>query len=76
MSAPDPRALAEEAVESLREAGRLVRTVQNWMRADGMREDIEYRDLDIRLANALAAVEASYTEAQRHLKLREGEGRR
>ena len=60
MSAPDPRSTLDEALENLREAGRLVRVIQNRMRADGMREEIEYRDLDLRVSSALAAVEAGY----------------
>lgn len=76
MSAPYPRATAEEAVESLRETGRLVRTVQNRMRADGLREAVEYRDPDLRVATALAAVEAPYHEAKRHHDRLTGGGRR
>ena len=75
MSPADPRATLQEATESLREAGRLVRAVQNRMRGDGLREDLDYRDLDVRITNALAAVEGGYTEAKRHHdRLQRGSG--
>ncbi len=42
------RGTLEEAMDSLTEAGQRVRSVQNRMRADGMDDQADYRDLYVR----------------------------
>ena len=55
----------EEAMDNLREAGQRIRATQHLLRAQGMTESEDYRDLVTRLSTALAIVEAAYLEARR-----------
>jgi len=54
----------EEAMDNLREAAQRVRATQNLMHSQGMTEDVNYRELVIRLSTALAMTEAAYVEAK------------
>lgn len=63
------RATLEEAMDSLTEAGQRVRSVQNRMRADGMDDQADYRDLYIRITTALSSTEVAYLEARRRRQL-------
>jgi len=63
------RGTLEEAMDSLTEAGQRVRSVQNRMRADGMDDQADYRDLYIRITTALSSTEAAYLEARRRRQL-------
>jgi hypothetical protein len=57
--------ILEEAMDNLREAGQRIRATQHLLRAQGMTESEDYRELVTRLSTALAMVEASYMEARR-----------
>lgn len=59
----------EEAMDNLKEAGQRIRATQALMRAQGMNDGENYRDLLIRLSTALAMTEASYLEARRRREL-------
>jgi len=55
----------EEAMDNLREAAQRVRATQNLMHSQGMTENVNYRELLMRLSTALAMAEAAYVEAKR-----------
>jgi hypothetical protein len=55
----------EEAMDNLREAGQRIRATQHLLRAQGVTESEDYRELVTRLSTALAMVERSYMEARR-----------
>ena len=59
----------EEAVDNLREAGQRIRATQHFLRAQGMTESEDYRELVTRLSTALAMVEAAYLEARRRREI-------
>ena len=61
--------ILEEAMDNLREAGQRIRATQHLLRAQGMTEGEEYRDLVTRLSTALAMVEAAYLEARRRREM-------
>jgi hypothetical protein len=56
--------ILEEAMDNLKEAGQRIRATQHLLRAQGMTEDEDFRELVTRLSTALAMVEASYMEAR------------
>jgi hypothetical protein len=58
-----------EAMDNLREAGQRMRATQHLLRAQGMTESEDYRELITRLSTALAMVEASYLEARRRREM-------
>jgi hypothetical protein len=49
----------EEAMDNLREAAQRIRATQSLMRAQGMTEDANYRELFTRLSKALAMTKAA-----------------
>jgi len=55
----------EEAIANLRDAAQRVRATQNLMHSQGMTENVNYRELLMRLSTALAMTEAAYVEAKR-----------
>ena len=55
----------EETMDNLREATQRIRAIQNVMHARGMTEEVNYRELLVRLSTALAMTEAAYVEAKR-----------
>ena len=57
--------ILEEAMDNLREAGQRIRATQHLLRAQGMTQNEDYRELITRLSTALAMVEAAYLEARR-----------
>jgi hypothetical protein len=59
----------DEAMDNLREAGQRMRATQHLLRAQGMTESEDYRELITRLSTALAMVEASYLEARRRREM-------
>jgi predicted RNase H-like HicB family nuclease len=59
----------EEAMDNLREAGQRIRATQHLLRAQGMTESEDYRELLTRLSTALAMVEAAYLEARRRCEM-------
>jgi hypothetical protein len=59
----------EEALDNLREAGQRIRATQHLLRAQGMTESEDYRELVTRLSTALTMVEASYMEARRRREM-------
>jgi hypothetical protein len=61
--------ILEEAMDNLREAGQRIRATQHLLRAQGMTESEDYRDLVTRLSTALAMVEAAYLEARRRREI-------
>jgi hypothetical protein len=65
----DENTVLEEAMENLKEAGQRIRATQSLMRAQGMTDDENYRDLLTRLSTALAMTEAAYLEARRRRDL-------
>ena len=61
----------DEVMDNLREAGQRIRATQHLLRAQGITESEDYRDLVTRLSTALAMVEAAYLEARRRRETRE-----
>ena len=61
--------ILEEAMDNLREAGERLRATQHLLRAQGMTESEDYRELVTRLSTALAMVEAAYMEARRRREM-------
>jgi hypothetical protein len=61
--------ILEEAMDNLREAGERLRATQHLLRAQGMTESEDYRELLTRLSTALAMVEAAYLEARRRREM-------
>jgi hypothetical protein len=59
----------EETMDNLKEAGQRIRATQSLMRAQGMTDGENYRDLLTRLSTALAMTEAAYLEARRQRDL-------
>jgi hypothetical protein len=59
----------EEAMDNLREAGQRIRATQHLLRAQGLTEGEDYRELVMRLSTALAMVEAAYLEARRRREM-------
>jgi len=59
----------EEAIANLREAAQRIRATQNVMHSQGMTENVNYRELLMRLSTALAMIEAAYVEARRRRNL-------
>ena len=57
------------AMDNLKEAGQRIRATQSLMRAQGMTEGENHRDLLTRLTTALAMAEAAYLEARRRRDL-------
>jgi len=55
----------EEAMDNLREAAQRIRATQHLMHAQGMTDDVHYRELLTRLSTALAMTEAAHVEAKR-----------
>jgi len=55
----------KEAIANLRDAAQRVRATQNLMHSQGMTENVNYRELLMRLSAALAMAEAAYVEAKR-----------
>jgi hypothetical protein len=55
----------EEAMDNLREAGQRIRATQHLLRAQGMTEAEDYRELITRLSTSPAKVEAAYLDARR-----------
>ena len=65
----DEDSVLEEAMDNLKEAGQRIRVTQNLMRARGLTDGENYRDLLTRLSTALAMTEAAYLEARRRRDL-------
>jgi hypothetical protein len=61
----DEDTVLEEAMDTLKEAGQRIRATQALMRAQGMTDSENYRDLLTRLSTARAMTEAAYVEARR-----------
>ena len=61
----DEDTVLEEAMDNLKEVGQRIRATQALMRAQGMTDSENYRDLLTRLSTALAMTEAAYVEARR-----------
>jgi hypothetical protein len=59
----------EEATDNLKEAAQKVRATQNLMHSQGITEDVNYRELLMRLSMALAVTEAVYVEAKRRRQM-------
>ncbi len=59
----------EEAMDNLREAGQRIRATQQLLRAQGMSQAEDYRELITRLSTSLAMTEAAYLEARRRREL-------
>ena len=55
----DEESVLEEAIANLREAAQRVRATQNLMHSQGMTQDVNYRELLMRLSTALAMTEAA-----------------
>jgi hypothetical protein len=59
----------DEAMDNLREAGQRIRATLHLLRAQGMTEGEDYRDLFTRLSTALAMTEAAYLESRRRREM-------
>ena len=66
---PKEDSVLEEAIANLREAAQRIRATQNLMHSQGMTENVNYRELQMRLSTALAMIEAAYVEARRRRNL-------
>ena len=64
----DEDTVLDEAMDNLKEAGGRIRT-QSLIRAQGMTDGENHRDLLTRLSTALAMTEAAYLEARRRRDL-------
>jgi hypothetical protein len=64
----DEEAILVEIVETLGEATQRLRAIRNRLRATGLEERVNYRDLAHRVHSALAMTEAAYLEARRRSK--------
>ena len=58
----DEDTVLEEAMDNLKEARQRIRATQSLMRAEGMTDGENHRDLLMRLSAALAMTEAAYFE--------------
>jgi hypothetical protein len=56
-------------MDNLREAGQRIRATQHLLRAQGMTESEDYRELVTRLSTARGMVEAAYLEARRRREM-------
>ena len=65
----DEDTILEDAMDNSKQAGQRIRAIQSLMRAQGMAEGEDYRDLLTRLSAALAMTEAAYLEARRRRDL-------
>jgi hypothetical protein len=65
----DEDTVLEEAMDNLKEAGQRIRATQVLMRAQGMIDGENYRDLLTCLSTALGMTEAAYLEARRRRDL-------
>jgi hypothetical protein len=65
----DEDTVLEEAMDNLKEAGQRIRATQSLMRAQGMTDSENYRDLLTCLCTALAMTEAAYLGARRRRDL-------
>jgi hypothetical protein len=61
----DEDSVLDEIQDNLREAGQRIRATQHLLRAQGMTDTEDYRELTTRLSVALAMTEAAYMEARR-----------
>jgi hypothetical protein len=59
----------EEAIANLREAAQRIRATQNLMYSQGMTQDKNCRELEMRLSTALVMTKAAYVEARRRRSL-------
>ena len=64
----DEEAILVEIVETLGEATQRLRAIRNRLRATGLEDRVNYRDLAHRVHSALAMTEAAYLEARRRPK--------
>jgi hypothetical protein len=55
----------DEAMDNLREAGQKIRATQHLLRAQGLTDSEDYRELTTHLSVALAMIEAAFLEARR-----------
>ena len=55
----------DEAMDNLREAGQRIRATQHLLRAQGLTDTEDYRELITRLSVALSMTEAAFLEAKR-----------
>ena len=65
----DEETVLEEALDNLKEAGQRIRATQSLMRAQGITDGENYRDLLTRLSTALAMTKAAYLEIRRRRDL-------
>jgi hypothetical protein len=61
----DEKAVLEEAMDNLKDAGQRIGATQSLIRVQGMTDGENHRDLLTRLSTALAMIEAPYLEARR-----------
>jgi hypothetical protein len=61
--------ILEEAMDNLREAGQRIRATQHLLRAQGITEAEDFRELVMRLSTALAMTEAAYLETRRRREI-------
>jgi hypothetical protein len=59
----------EVAIDNLKEAAQKVRATQNLMHSQRITEDVNYRELLMRLSMALAMTEVVYVEAKRRRQM-------
>jgi hypothetical protein len=59
----------DEAMDNLREAGQRIGATQHLLRAQGLTDSEDYRELTTRLSVALAMTEAAFLEARRRKEM-------
>jgi hypothetical protein len=61
--------ILDEAMDNLREAGQRIRATQHLLRAHGLSEGEDYRELTTRLSVALSMTEAAFLETRRRKEM-------
>jgi hypothetical protein len=64
----EEEAILDEVIENLTEAAQRLSAIRNRLRAAGVEDRVNYRDLALRVHSALAMTEAAYLEARRRSK--------
>jgi hypothetical protein len=62
-------------MDNLREAAQRIRSTQNVVHARGLTEEVNYRELLMRLSTALAMSEVAYVEVKRRRSFRGAQGK-
>jgi hypothetical protein len=64
----EEESILDEALDNLKESAQRIRATQNRLRASGLVDHPNYRELSYRLSAALAMTEAAFVETRRRLE--------